>query len=241
MKLYNLLILFIFTIVLSIINGAIVNYTPIMSPSCSKTAQYGGGVGYSIHVGDCFTLDGAASFKITENNGIYTLTAYAISKQGTAQCLGKPKYSETITEGCSGSPGFNENFEALVGSAMNVTIDREVNRDPSIDDLPSTVSSYVNSYSFIGCGVPFAIEYLISGTPVPDAYYETVFMCDNITPVVLKCLNPQDSSVEQPNSSSASSSLEGLNCTEPYAYQPICYELAELIYLQTYCYDPTFQ
>ncbi|KAN0055401.1 hypothetical protein ACTA71_008512 [Dictyostelium dimigraforme] len=241
MKLNLFLVLFIFTIGFVIINGAVVNYTPITSSTCSKTAPYGGGVGYSIHVGDCFTIDGSASFQITEKNGNYTVTAYAISKQGTAQCEGRPKFSEQIIEGCGGSPLFNNNFEVLVGSTMIVSINKEVNRDPSIDDLPSTVSSYINSYSFFGCGVPFAIEYFISGTPVTDGYYETVYMCDNVTPMVMKCLNPQDSSVEQPNSSSASSSLEGLNCTEPYAYQPICFELAELIYLQSYCYDPTIQ
>ncbi|KAM9997304.1 hypothetical protein ACTFIZ_006690 [Dictyostelium cf. discoideum] len=220
------------------IDGAVINFVPVESANCEKGTEYGGGVGYSIHVGECFTIDGRASFQFTENNDVYTLTEYAISKDGQAQCEGKPKSSEQVVEGCASSPGFNSYFDSLLGSSMNVSIIKDSYRFPSIDDLPPTVSSYINSYSYYGCGVPFALEYLISGTPVTDAYFETIYECINQIPVIFKCLNPQDSSVEQPNSSSASSSLDGLNCTEPYQYESKCYQIASNAYTISYCYDP---
>ncbi|KAM9980550.1 hypothetical protein ACTFIY_002872 [Dictyostelium cf. discoideum] len=239
MKELKLLFSLIFVVLqYCIIDGAVINFVPVLSPNCAEGSEYGGGVGYSIHVGDCFTIDGRASYQYTESNGIYTLKEYAISKNGLADCQGKPKSSDEVIEGCASSPGFNSYFDSLLGSSMNLSIIKDSYRFPTIDDLPSTVSSFINSYSYYGCGVPFALEYLISGTPVTDAYFETVYDCINQNPVIYKCLNPQDSSVEQPNSSSASSSLEGLNCTEPYAYQSKCYEIASGSYTISYCYDP---
>ncbi|KAN0043225.1 hypothetical protein ACTA71_010865 [Dictyostelium dimigraforme] len=175
-----------------------INFIPIAQDSsnyCTDVNQIdSNGIGYSIKIGYCFTLDGFNSHMITSNedNTTFTHHTYGVGKNGIAQC---DKATSTIVfseASCVYSFVFNQQYSYYTSSmTVNITFSEGIVPWWSIPD-----NSYVTAFSdYCNNQEILLLEYTGSGTQVDLGNgQELNLMCQKGVPYTQLCDNSIHSS-----------------------------------------------
>ncbi|KAN0027373.1 hypothetical protein ACTFIU_010320 [Dictyostelium citrinum] len=227
----NFLLSFCLILLLQQINYSFsqsINFIPLAQDSsdyCTDITQIdSNGIGYSIKIGYCFTLDGYNSHMITANpdNTTFTHYIYGVGKNGIAQC-GKPISSYEFEESyCVYSFVFNQQFSYYTSSMkVNITYSEGMVPWYSIPNnyYVKAFSDYCNNQDIL------LLEYTGSGTSVDLGNgQELTFICEKQVPYTELCDNSIHSSG---------------GCKEPVDTQTICLKQPEKNQFKSiYCSGP---
>ncbi|KAK5575968.1 hypothetical protein RB653_007104 [Dictyostelium firmibasis] len=223
----KLILSFCLVLILQQINNVVsqsINFTPVyMGPNgvCANYGDEAPGVGYSIKIGFCFTLDNETSHLISygKSKDTYIHTTYSIGANGAADCTTSGSSYEFEEESCVQAFNFNYVFSYFNSDLyVNVTF---IPGQLPWESIPS--NSYVTSLSgFCSDQDVMLLEYLASGSSVEMGNdTDNNYYCKKSVPFVQQC-----------NTGIHSSG----GCTSPVNTQVTCLKQQQTnIYKTIYC------